>query len=41
MECATLFSGSSGNCIYVGTKKTKGLVDAGFPANELFRHYKK
>ncbi|MGI6679713.1 MAG: MBL fold metallo-hydrolase [Dehalobacterium sp.] len=29
MECATLFSGSSGNCIYVGTEKTKVLVDAG------------
>jgi phosphoribosyl 1,2-cyclic phosphodiesterase len=29
MEVATLFSGSSGNSIYVGTKETKVLVDAG------------
>lgn len=35
MECATLFSGSSGNCIYVGTEKTKVLVDAGFSGKRI------
>jgi len=35
MECATLFSGSSGNSIYVGTEKTKILVDAGFSGKRI------
>lgn len=35
MECATLFSGSSGNCIYVGSEKSKILVDAGFSGKRI------
>ncbi|MGI6711374.1 MAG: MBL fold metallo-hydrolase [Bacillota bacterium] len=35
MEVATLFSGSSGNCIYVGTENTKVLVDAGFSGKKI------
>lgn len=35
MECATLYSGSSGNSIYVGTKKTKILVDAGLSGKRI------
>ncbi|ATW26192.1 hypothetical protein DCMF_16720 [Candidatus Formimonas warabiya] len=35
MECATLFSGSSGNCIYVGTESTKVLVDAGHSGKRI------
>lgn len=37
MECATLFSGSSGNSIYVGTEKTKILVDAGFSGKKIMQ----
>ncbi|MCR6545494.1 MBL fold metallo-hydrolase [Dehalobacterium formicoaceticum] len=37
MECATLFSGSSGNCIYVGTGNTKVLVDAGSSGKRIMQ----
>jgi len=37
MEAATLFSGSSGNCIYVGTENTKVLVDAGFSGKRIIQ----
>ena len=29
MDCYTLFSGSSGNCIYLREGKTEILIDAG------------
>lgn len=35
MEFCTLFSGSSGNSIYVGTDKTKLLVDAGLSGKKI------
>lgn len=33
-----LASGSKGNCIYLGTKKTKILIDAGISARAIQRH---
>lgn len=35
MEFCSLYSGSSGNCLYVGTKKTKILVDAGLSGKKI------
>lgn len=35
LEIATLFSGSSGNCIYVGSKESRVLVDAGLSGKRI------
>ncbi|MCD8089386.1 MAG: MBL fold metallo-hydrolase [Clostridiales bacterium] len=35
MEFATIASGSSGNCIYVGTENTKILIDAGISGKSI------
>lgn len=35
MELCSIASGSSGNCIYVGTEKTKVLVDAGISKKRI------
>lgn len=35
MELCSIASGSSGNCIYVGTEKTKLLVDAGISCKRI------
>lgn len=37
METATLLSGSSGNCVYIGTAKTKVLVDAGASGKKIIQ----
>jgi phosphoribosyl 1,2-cyclic phosphodiesterase len=35
MEICSLYSGSSGNCIYIGNKRTKVLVDAGLSGKKV------
>ena len=35
MEFCSLYSGSSGNCLYVGSEKTKILVDAGLSGKRI------
>ncbi len=35
MEFCSLYSGSSGNCLYVGTEKTKILIDAGLSGKKI------
>lgn len=35
MEFCSLYSGSSGNCLYVGTENTKILVDAGLSGKKI------
>jgi phosphoribosyl 1,2-cyclic phosphodiesterase len=35
MEICSLYSGSSGNCIYVGSEKTRILVDAGLSGKKI------
>lgn len=35
MEFCSIYSGSSGNCLYVGTEKTKLLVDAGLTGKKV------
>lgn len=35
MEFCSLYSGSSGNCLYVGTEKTKILIDAGLSGRKI------
>ena len=38
---STIASGSSGNCIYMGTKKTHWLIDAGISGKKVERGLKK
>lgn len=35
MEFCSLYSGSSGNCLYVGTEKTKIIIDAGLSGKKI------
>lgn len=35
MEFCSLYSGSSGNCLYVGSEKTKILIDAGLSGKKI------
>ena len=41
LEIAPLFSGSKGNCIYVGTETSKVLVDAGYSCSKIAAELKK
>ncbi len=41
LEIAPLFSGSKGNCIYIGTEQSKVLVDAGYSCAKISAELKK
>lgn len=41
MKIAPLFSGSKGNCIYIGTETSKVLVDAGYSCTRISAELKK
>ena len=41
LKIAPLFSGSKGNCIYIGTETSKVLVDAGYSCTRLVAELKK
>ena len=41
LKIAPLFSGSKGNCIYVGTERSKVLVDAGYSCTKIVSELQK
>ncbi|MEG0251288.1 MAG: MBL fold metallo-hydrolase [Christensenellaceae bacterium] len=41
LEIAPLFSGSKGNCIYIGTQTSKVLIDAGFSCTKIAQELQK
>ena len=41
LKISPLFSGSKGNCIYIGTETSKVLVDAGYSCTKIANELKK